>query len=125
MANENLLMRMLEPAVRPVGAPAPRAAPRTPLKQQDFDALLEDAGQLVMQKASEISQIRSMEAADGAGGAMPEDSAVGQADESLNALQLMRRLGSISNISNRGLLSALPPVGRPVGGAEGAIAPID
>ena len=38
-----LLMRMLEPTVRPMGVPAPRVRPQLPIEQQNFDEVLEQA----------------------------------------------------------------------------------
>ena len=45
-ADADILLRMLEPTVRPAGAPAPGkagAAGAAPIEQRDFDALLADA----------------------------------------------------------------------------------
>ena len=46
-ADADILLRMLEPAVRPTGAPAPPKAGAkvagTPIEQRDFDALLAEA----------------------------------------------------------------------------------
>ena len=44
MAHEDELLRMLEPAVRPAGAPSRSAAPTRPIEQLEFDALLRRAG---------------------------------------------------------------------------------
>ena len=44
MAHEVELLRMLEPAVRPTGAPSRTAAPARPIEQLEFDALLRRAG---------------------------------------------------------------------------------
>lgn len=40
MANEGLLLRMLEPIVRPDGAAAPHRPAQLPFEQQDFAQLL-------------------------------------------------------------------------------------
>lgn len=43
MAGESQLLRMLEPAVRPAGAPAPHRPPQAPIERQSFEQLLRDA----------------------------------------------------------------------------------
>jgi hypothetical protein len=46
MSNSADLLRMLEPVVRPVGAPAPgRSTQRLPLEEKSFEALLAEAQQ--------------------------------------------------------------------------------
>ncbi len=42
-ADPDILLRMLEPAVRPAGTPAPAKAAAPPIEQRDFDALLAEA----------------------------------------------------------------------------------
>ncbi len=43
MTIERDLLRMLEPAVRPVGLPGPAVQPREPLESRSFESLLEEA----------------------------------------------------------------------------------
>lgn len=85
MAYEAELLRRLEPAVRPAGAPAPNRPPTAPIEQQSFDQLLDDAAQ-------------------------PHDHAAEAArhDDSQAAAAMLNRLGTIVNIPNRTVLSAMP-----------------
>ena len=83
MAHEGELLRMLEPAVRPAGAPSRSAAPARPIEQLEFDALLRRAG-------------------DRADTTPTGD----QPTESQNA-GLLRHLGQLGNIASASLRSTL------------------
>ena len=96
MAGEANLLRWLEPAVRPAGAPAPRIQPRPPVDQQSFEQLLRDAG----------GADAPSEPAPGTGGV---DEAGGEAS------RLLRRLGQIGNVMNRTALGAAAQPHEPTG----------
>ena len=64
MANEVELLRLLEPAVRPGGLPAPIQSEKTPLELRSFEALLEEARQINTQPQNMGSQVETQQQTD-------------------------------------------------------------
>ena len=105
------LMRMLEPAVRPMGTPAPRVAPQTPIEQQDFDEVLRNAQATEPVKISGHAQQRLSQMGvsldDAQMAALGEATDRAAAKGANESLMLMDRLGLIVNIPNRTVVTAL------------------
>ena len=83
MTHEVELLRMLEPAVRPAGAPSRSAAPARPIEQLEFDALLRHAGDRVDTAPAGDEPAESQDAG------------------------LLRHLGQLGNIASASLRSTL------------------
>ncbi|MEX0655199.1 MAG: hypothetical protein WD534_13185 [Phycisphaeraceae bacterium] len=89
MADSGLLLRMLEPAVRPVAAPEGRSAPQptdVPIEQRSFESLLSEAR------------------GGGAMGADEELSVPAAKAEPVNLLGPLSQVGAIENTSLRALV---------------------
>lgn len=93
MADSGQLLRMLEPAVRPVAVPEGRgAAPaKLPVEQQSFESLLAAA------RSGEAGEAVPLE-----GGAL--DHAMGQGGQEGNLLGPLSQVGAIENTSLRALV---------------------
>ncbi len=111
MAGGAQLLRMLEPAVRPAGAPALPNAPKPALDQQSFDEILADAQHAAPVKVSGHASQRLEQMGMTLG---PEQlEAVAEATDRAAArganesLMLLDRLGLIVNIPNRTVVTAL------------------
>ncbi|MCC6681704.1 MAG: hypothetical protein IT445_12455 [Phycisphaeraceae bacterium] len=98
MSDSAALLRMLEPAVRPVTTPAASGsgarASQLPLEQRDFESLLNE-----LQTMQQTEQT---------------DAAAEQSRTRLNPLRSLGQLGAIENASMRGLISGNPAGGNPV-----------
>lgn len=91
------LLRMLEPAVRPVGAPAPSTRPAAPLEEQSFESLLAEVRQLGTSDGSAQQGVDA--AADGA--ALQDEAARPKA----NLLGPLSATDAIDNASLRSLVA--------------------
>lgn len=114
MADSQLLLRMLEPAVRPAGAPAPRLAPQAPVEERGFDDLLREAGSSEQADALHFSahaikrlEQMGVELSDAQLAALDEATGQAAAKGANDSLLLMRRLGMIVNIPNRTVVTVL------------------
>jgi flagellar operon protein len=117
MAGEAQLLRMLEPAVRPAGAPAPRIAPQKPIEQQNFDELLAAADQTTATTSTEPLKFSShaqmrldqmgLELSDQQKDALAQAADQAAAKGANDSLMLMQRLGLIVNIPNRTVVTVL------------------
>ncbi|MEX0885284.1 MAG: hypothetical protein WD009_02490 [Phycisphaeraceae bacterium] len=96
----NTLLRMLEPAVRPVGTPAPSRPAVPPIEQQDFAALLAEAG-----AGASVED-------DAPAGPAEADAPPAAAKRSTGPLAALSGIDAIDNVSLRGLAE------RPRPGAE-------
>jgi flagellar operon protein len=125
MAGEHELLRMLEPAVRPAGAPPLRATPKPPVDQQRFDELLADAAAAAPVKVSGHANKRLSQMGVELNDAQMQ--AISQAtdkaaDKGANeSLMLLDQLGLIVNIPNRTVVTALSEQRM----AEGVVTNID
>jgi flagellar operon protein len=114
MAGEDQLLRMLEPAVRPAGAPAPTAPPRRPVDQQSFDELLRTAADAADTQplkvsghaARRLSQM-GVELNESQVQALTEATDKAARKGATESLMLIERLGLIVNIPNRTVITAL------------------
>ncbi|MHB1156276.1 MAG: TIGR02530 family flagellar biosynthesis protein [Phycisphaerales bacterium] len=110
------LMRMLDPAVRPAGTPAPRVRPRPPIEEQGFDEILRNA-EAETSGGGEPVKIsgHAQQRLDQMGVSLDEGQmrALGEATDRAaskganESLMLMDRLGLIVNIRNRTVITAL------------------
>ena len=109
MADSAALLRMLEPAVRPVQAPGSAkgpggrsgqsGAPHTPLEQRDFDSLLEEANQLAQSTdGPQTAQLDSATAASEANAAQTDEGGP------TGALSPLDQLDRVENASLRRLI---------------------
>lgn len=113
------LMRMLEPAVRPAGTPAPRVQPRSPIEQQGFDEILRNAEAETPETSGGGGPVKisghAQQRLDQMGVSLDEGQmrALGEATDRAaskganESLMLMDRLGLIVNIRNRTVITAL------------------
>lgn len=110
------MLRMLEPAVRPLGTPTPSVRPSAPLEQKGFEQLLHEAETTVRAEGLKYSA-HAQRRLDEMGLELTERQAVAlnaaadQADArgSRDALILMERLGLIVNVPNRTVVTVLDP----------------
>ncbi len=114
MADSHDLLRMLEPAVRPTGAPAPSTAPRPPVEHRGFDELLREAGANDPQEALRFSahavkrlEQMGVELSEAQLAALEEATGQAAAKGANDSLLLMQRLGMIVNIPNRTVVTVL------------------
>lgn len=111
MADQANLLRMLEPAVRPAGAPAPQTKPRLPIDQQSFDQLLETAADTADLKVSAHAEKRlsqmGVELSDAQMQALSQATDKAAEKGASDSLMLINRLGLIVNIPNRTVITAL------------------
>jgi len=89
MSNAVDLLRMLEPAVRPVAQPGSRASQAQPFESQSFESLLSDAAGVSEAKQADPS---------GAGRSQP------------NPLASLQGLGAITNVSLRQMMQSSPSI---------------
>jgi flagellar operon protein len=115
MAGESQLLRMLEPAVRPVGSPSPASRATRPVEQQDFGELLKRAGDAgagrplkLSRHASERLAERGVELSDRHMQALAQAADAAEAKGARDTLMLMDRLGMIVSVPNRTVLTVLP-----------------
>lgn len=117
MGNELDLLKRLEPAVRPAGAPAPSIQGKKPLEQRSFDELLEEAGRggaayaeplKFSSHARQRLEERGVRLNDQQIHALSSAASDAQAKGATDALMLMDRLGLIVNLPNRTVLTVLP-----------------
>lgn len=117
MSDSQQLLRMLEPAIRPVGTPAPVRAPGKPLDQQSFSEVLQTVGKLPAGSFSEplkFSQHAQQRLAQqGVTLTQPQQQALADAADRAEAkgardtLMMIDRLGLVVNIPNRTVVTAL------------------
>ncbi len=114
MSQEIDMLRMLEPAVRPAGAPAPTVRPTAPLEQRDFDQLLQEAdaaaraeGLKYSAHAQQRMEQMGLELTDPQAAALNDAAEQARAKGSRDALILMRDLGLIVNVPNRTVVTVL------------------
>jgi len=111
MPGEQELLRMLEPAVRPAGAPPLRTAPKPPVDQQSFDQLLADAAAAAPVKVSGHASKRLSEMGVELNASQMQaisEATDKAADKGANeSLMLLDQLGLIVNIPNRTVVTAL------------------
>jgi flagellar operon protein len=114
MADGHQLLRMLEPAVRPAGAPAPRSVSHKPIESRGFDELLREAGASdevellrfsahAAQRLEELGVELSEAQLDALNDATQRAAGKGAND----SLLLMERLGMIVNVPNRTVVTVL------------------
>ncbi len=114
MSDGSELLRMLEPAVRPMGAPGRTHAPQSPMEQRGFDQLLREA-----EHSDEMDALRfsahAIERLEQMGVELSEaqlealNAATGEAASkgANDSLLMMQRLGMIVNIPNRTVVTVL------------------
>ena len=95
MSNEADLLRMLEPAVRPGGLPAPAPQQRAPIESRDFESLLDEARSM----NADTHQVQEDR------GLAPSAGHVGQSDSDRGGL--MGRLAAVDQIENSSLRQLL------------------
>jgi len=117
MSNDANLLRMLEPSVRPMGAPTPVRTPGKPLDKQSFAEVLDGisgkpagtysqplnfsahATQRLQQQGIELSSQQQLALADAADRA--------EAKGATDALMIMDKLGLVVNVPKRTVVTAL------------------
>lgn len=111
MSDPANLLRMLEPAVRPAGVPAPQVTPRLPIDQQSFEQVLQTAAGSGDLKISAHAQQRlsqmGVELSDSQVQALSAAADKAAAKGANDSLMLLNRLGLIVNIPNRTVITAL------------------
>jgi flagellar operon protein len=116
MSDGRELLRMLEPAVRPTGAPAPSTRPQTPVEQRAFDELLKEAGERVVEEeqllrfsahAEQRLKEMGVELTDAQLEVLRTATDAAQAKGANDSLILMKQLGMIVNIPNRTVVTVL------------------
>lgn len=118
MSDSSQLLRMLDPSVRPTGAPATQAQPKAPVDSASFDQLLERAeadpstgGARELKLSAHAQQRlteRGVELAPSQMQALAEAADRAEAKGAGESLMLMDRLGLIVNIPNRTVKTVLP-----------------
>jgi len=122
MAGEAELLRRLEPAVRPMGSPAPSVRPTKPVEQRSFEELLageaqdapaadpgaESPGLKLSAHAQQRLSERGVQLTDEQQKALADAADLAQSKGAKDSLMLMNRLALIVNIPNRTVLTVLP-----------------
>ena len=111
MAHEADLLRGLEPAVRPLGAPAPAVRPHKPIERSDFREIFEGARNRSLKLSVHAQQRladRGVELSESQWSALNNAALRAEAKGARDALMLMDRLGLIVNVPNRTVLTVLP-----------------
>ena len=113
MSHEANLMRMLEPAVRPSGTPAPPATkPNAPIEDKSFQTLLDEQSTQPLRLSGHAQQRleqSNIQLDDAQLQALGQAADKAEAKGSKDALFLMQQLGLIVNIPNRTVLTILSP----------------
>ncbi|MBI1369516.1 MAG: flagellar biosynthesis protein [Planctomycetes bacterium] len=113
MSDASNLLKLLEPSVRPAGAPSPIARAKTPVHQQSFAQMLDNAasaGSQPLKLSSHARQRlneRGVELSDAQMQALSAAADKAEAKGSRDALMMMNQLGLIVNIPNRTVLTAI------------------
>ncbi len=111
MSGEAHLLRMLEPAVRPMGAPSPGVQPRGPIDGLSFDQVLQqaEASQPIRLSAHAQQRLDEMGVQLGESELRAIGEAVDRAAEkgAREALVLMDRLALVVNVPNRTMVTAM------------------
>lgn len=114
MADGHQLLRMLEPPVRPVGAPAPQAISHKPIEWRGFDELLREAGasdeaELLRFSAHAAQRLAELgvELSEAQLGALNDATQRAAGKGANDSLLLMERLGMIVNVPNRTVVTVL------------------
>ncbi len=110
MGNEQALLRMLEPAVRPTGVPEPRVRPQRPMEQRSFDEVLRGLADRPLKFSANAQQKladRGIELSDAQVQALKDATDKAEMKGARDALMLMNRLGLIVNVPNRTVLTVL------------------
>jgi flagellar operon protein len=114
MGNEQSLLRLLEPAVRPAGSPAPTSASRSrpPIDQRSFNEMLASLADRPLKLSASAQQAlsdRGLNLSDEQLNALATATDRAELKGSRDALILMNQLGVIVNVPNRTVLTVLPP----------------
>jgi flagellar operon protein len=117
MSDSQQLLRMLEPAVRPIGSPSPGRAPSKPLDQQSFAEVLESIGSKPRGSCSEPLkfshhaqqrlQQQGVTLTDTQRQALADAADRAEAKGARDTLMMMDTLGLVVNIPNRTVVTAL------------------
>ena len=111
MAHEADLLRGLEPAVRPAGAPAPASRPSKPIERSDFREIFDRHRSQPLKLSAHAQQRladRGVELSEAQWSALNDAALRAEAKGAKDALMLMDRLGLIVNVPNRTVLTVLP-----------------
>ncbi len=109
MSTSDQLLRLLEPAVRPTGAPGPAARPRPSVEHSSFEQLLDSArGPLRISAHAQTRLTQQGVALEGPRMAAISDAVMrAEAKGARDALVMMGDLGLIVNVPNRTVVTAM------------------